>query len=66
MTETMMFQGAVVLYLLISLIALALTYREQRRNGISSPLFRMMGFALCTIWPVTFVVFTSLQLVTRT
>lgn len=66
MTETILFQGALVLYLLVSLIALALTYREQRRNGICSPLFRMIGFGLCTIWPVTFLVFTSFQLMLRT
>ncbi|SED90503.1 hypothetical protein [Rhodobacter sp. 24-YEA-8] len=65
MTETMMFQGAIVLYLLISLIALALTYREQQSSGISSPLFRMIGFTLCAIWPVTFVVLSSIRLVMR-
>ncbi len=65
MAETLMVLGAVMLYLAISLVALYLTYREQQLNGISSPVFRMIGFALCAIWPVTFVILSSTRLVLR-
>ncbi|VDC33975.1 hypothetical protein [Pseudogemmobacter humi] len=65
MTESIFFQVIVLGYLLVSLIAITLTYREQKRNGISSPLFRVIGFALCTIWPVALVVLGSARLLQR-
>lgn len=65
MTELVLFHVIMLGYLPISLIAIALTYREQRRNGISSPLFRMIGFALCTLWPVTVFVLGSASILRR-
>lgn len=65
MSDTVLFQLAFVVYLLVSGIAITLTYREQQSSGISSPLFRLIGFSLCAIWPFTLVLFTSARLLHR-
>ncbi len=39
-------------YLTVSIFAIYHTYLEQLESGISSPLFRMIGFLACALWPL--------------
>lgn len=43
----------VTAYILVSIAALIMTYREQKRKNVKSPLFSLIGYFLCTVWPVT-------------
>ncbi|MCF6275858.1 MAG: hypothetical protein L3J05_08865 [Robiginitomaculum sp.] len=43
----------VTVYLFISIAAIIMTYREQKRSNLKSPLFTLIGYVLCTVWPVT-------------
>lgn len=39
-------------YVLSAVIAVVMTYREQQRRGERSPVYSVIGYLLCTIWPV--------------
>ncbi len=39
-------------YTFSTIFAIAMTYREQKRSGRSTPLFVLIGYLLCTVWPV--------------
>lgn len=40
------------LYFAIAAFAIAMTYREQRAKGMTSPLFTGMGYVICLFWPL--------------
>lgn len=46
------FELLVAAYLIVSIIALIMTYREQAKIGLSRPLQCLIGFAACTLWPL--------------
>lgn len=53
-----MWQLGVLAYVLIILIALTLTWREQARTGRRQPLMNALGIlACCTLWPLAMAVF---------
>lgn len=39
-------------YLITTIIAVSLTYAEQRTRGIVTPGSVMMGYMLCLVWPL--------------
>lgn len=41
-----------LIYIAITIFAVYMTYQEQRRQGRSSPVYNMIGYLLCTVWPV--------------
>lgn len=41
-----------VLYALVTLFAIYMTYQEQKRQARPSLMFNMIGYLACTIWPV--------------
>jgi len=54
----------IVFYVATSIFAIAMTYREQKRRGHSTPVFALIGYLLCTVWPLlvaAILVFTSLS-----
>lgn len=50
-------QLGVLAYVLITLVALTLTWREQVRTGRRSPLMNALGILACTLWPLAMAVF---------
>lgn len=38
-------------YLATTLVALTLTYREQKRRKQKTPVFTFIGYLLCMVWP---------------
>lgn len=50
-------QLGVLAYILITAVALTLTWREQVRTGRRSPLMNALGFLACTLWPLAMAVF---------
>jgi hypothetical protein len=42
----------IAIYCFITVFALVLTYREQRRKKQSSVLYEAIGFVACAFWPV--------------
>ncbi|MAM25660.1 MAG: hypothetical protein CML55_09840 [Rhodobacteraceae bacterium] len=42
-----------IIYCMIALSALLLTYGEQQKKHITGLLVRTLGFAACLLWPVT-------------
>ena len=47
----------VAVYVLITAVALVLTWREQLRTKRRSPLMNAVGLLACTIWPLVLAVF---------
>jgi len=47
---------SVAAYIAIFVVAFTMTYREQQRNNVKSPLFCLIGYVLCTVWPLTVVI----------
>lgn len=43
------------IYVMIALIAAAVTYDEHRRKQGHSLLMTMLGFGACAVWPLTVV-----------
>ena len=41
-----------MIYCAVTVFALYMTYQEQRRQGRKSLAFNLMGYGLCTIWPI--------------
>ncbi len=39
------------IYMAITLLALVLTFREQRSRGARTPFHAAAGYVLCTVWP---------------
>lgn len=39
-------------YVVTTLFAIVMTYREQRRRGKRTPVHSAIGYLLCTVWPV--------------
>ncbi len=39
-------------YILTTIVAVTLTYKEQKRRGHRTPIFNLIGFMLCMVWPV--------------
>ena len=50
-------QLVVVVYGLITAVALTMTWREQVRTGRRSPLMNAIGILACTLWPLALAVF---------
>ena len=40
-------------YIFISTAAITMTSREQKQKNVKSPVFSLIGYLLCTVWPVT-------------
>ncbi|EPX75646.1 hypothetical protein [Salipiger mucosus] len=43
---------AVALYLASTVVALFLTYQEQKRRGHKTPVYTVIGYVLCAVWPL--------------
>ena len=41
-----------VLYALVTLFAVYMTYQEQKRQARPSVIFNVIGYLACTIWPI--------------
>lgn len=39
-------------YILTILVALILTHHEQRQRGQTAPARMLVGYVLCTVWPL--------------
>ena len=50
-------QLVVAVYILITAMALTMTWREQVRTGRRSPLMSVLGILACTLWPLALAVF---------
>ena len=50
-------QLVVVVYILITAVALIMSWREQVRTGRRSPLMNALGILACTLWPLALAVF---------
>ena len=50
-------QLVVAVYVLITAVALTMTWREQVRTGRRSPLMNAIGILVCTLWPLALAVF---------
>lgn len=50
-------QLGVLAYVLITLVALTLTWREQAHTGRRSPLMNAASILACTLWPLAMAVF---------
>ena len=42
----------IALYCLTTLIAVSLTYQEQKQRQEGTPIYTAIGYLLCTVWPV--------------
>jgi len=42
----------VALYIVSFSFAIVMTYREQKARGDITPVFKFIGYALCTVWPL--------------
>ncbi len=42
----------IALYVTSTMLAIIMTYREQKRSGHITPVYSMIGYMLCMIWPV--------------
>lgn len=42
----------IVIYGAVAVFALYMTYQEQRRHSHQSLGFNLMGYILCTLWPL--------------
>lgn len=42
----------VAFYVASSIFAITMTYREQKRRGHRTPVFALIGYLLCTVWPL--------------
>ena len=42
----------IALYVTSTMLAIVMTYREQRKSGHVTPVYSMIGYMLCMIWPV--------------
>ena len=45
------------LYVATTVMALVMTYREQRRMDRARPGYTLIGYIACTVWPLVAVVF---------
>ena len=43
-----------VIYLIVAIFAMIMTWREQRQKGQTSLAANLSGFAACLSWPVVF------------
>ena len=50
-------QLVMVVYSLVTAMALTMTWREQVRTGRRSPLMNAIGILACTMWPLALTVF---------
>ncbi|WP_425102248.1 hypothetical protein [Tropicibacter sp. S64] len=39
-------------YCLSTIMAVTLTYQEQKKRGQSTPVYTAIGYLLCMVWPV--------------
>lgn len=46
------FEIFMTMYIGTTIIALVMTYREQKRRRLKTPLFTFMGYLLCMVWPL--------------
>lgn len=42
----------IAIYVVATVFALCMTYREQRRRGQITPVFTLIGYCLCLVWPL--------------
>ncbi len=40
------------LYLVSFILAIIMTYREQKARGQTTPVYAFMGYILCSVWPL--------------
>lgn len=45
----------VVIYIAVFIVAFTMTYREQQLSNVKSPVFCLIGYVLCMVWPLTVV-----------
>ncbi|MFW2541572.1 hypothetical protein ACN2XU_02940 [Primorskyibacter sp. 2E107] len=38
-------------YCLTTIMAISLTYQEQKRRAQSTPVYMLIGYMLCMVWP---------------
>lgn len=50
-----------IVYLATTIAALVMTYREQQRRRQITPVFTLIGYVLCLIWPVVAAVMVVLS-----
>ncbi|WP_226561913.1 hypothetical protein [Salipiger thiooxidans] len=43
---------AAAAYVWTVIAAVTLTYREQKRRGEESPVYTLIGYVCCSVWPV--------------
>lgn len=41
-----------LVYAVTTAVAIVMTYREQKRKELRSPLFTLIGYVLCSVWPI--------------
>jgi multisubunit Na+/H+ antiporter MnhE subunit len=41
-----------IVYLVTTIAALVMTYIEQQRRGHITPVFTLIGYGLCLVWPL--------------
>lgn len=39
-------------YVMTTIVAITLTWREQKNRGERTPVYNFIGYLLCTIWPI--------------
>ncbi|SFF03475.1 hypothetical protein SAMN04488523_11575 [Sulfitobacter brevis] len=42
----------IFLYVVITIFAITMTYREQKKREDVTPMFALIGCILCTVWPL--------------
>lgn len=42
-----------VFYGLIALFAVIMSHHEQKETGVRTPLFQLLSYGLCILWPLT-------------
>jgi len=42
----------IALYIAISIFAISRTYREQKKSATVTPIFALIGYLLCIVWPL--------------
>jgi hypothetical protein len=41
-----------LIYIAVTIFAVYMTYQEQRRLGRSTPMYNIISYLLCTVWPL--------------
>ncbi len=52
-------------YVLISIFAITMTYKEQKKSNRTTPVFVFIGYLACTVWPLLVAVMLVLLQITK-